>query len=449
MNLNSGSIPPPPPPMGMFGASPPVPVQVKIRPKPVGKTRQLQWEKLTQIKGTIWEDINESNWEDKIDYANLEDTFKNEAKMKAFSQEKRVSISSGPVLMDPKKSRNMQIILGRLKLSPQELRTSLLKMDENIWTESIVHEIIKYLPNSSELEDISRFYEDPANAEESGKIPAERIALELSKIKGLVDRLSSIELKGMVGDWYIEAIERLDSLLGGLDELKQKDSLKSFLGLVLATGNFLNFGTYKANASGFKIDSLLKIRDMKTTEGNSNLLAYLLDFLQRKKPELLNLSIDIKSSSAASKVSLDGMVEILAEKKKTVSRLEVLVGKYKENNFEDLNGGFDRYLSSIEPFIAESKGHILRVEEKLNLANQEFTEILKFFGDDGNFKSPQDLFAVFSDFSADFERINQELDAANAEEHDLKKKISGVINSQDDEGRNLIDSILGAARTIR
>lgn len=464
LSMNGGSAPPPPPmpmgssssiippPSGIFG-SPTLtaPVQVRTRPKPAGKTRQLQWEKLAQIKGTIWESIDDSKWEDKIDYKGLENVFKYDPKISrtAFPQEKRISISSGSAMMDPKKARNMQIILGRLKLSPQELRTSLLKMDENIWTESIVHEIIKYLPSSSELEDIVRFYDDPANAVDDGRATAEKMALELSKIKGLDERLSSIELKGIIGDWHVEAIEQLKSLLTGLEDLKQKDSLKSFLGLVLATGNFLNAGTYKANAAGFKIDSLLKIRDMKTTEGNSNLLAYLLSFLDKNTPQLMHLPSDLKNTSVASKVSLDGMIEILAEKKRTVSRLEKMAENYKKNNFEDLNGGFDRYLACIEPFVEESKKHIEKVEEKLNKSNQEFIEILKFFGNDGNFKTPQDFFSVFCDFSSDFERIKQELYAANAEENDLKKKISGVLKSQDDEGRNLIDNILGAARTIR
>lgn len=425
-------------------------VPQRIRPKPAGKTRQLQWEKLPQVKGTIWESLNDAKWESEIDYTGLENAFKYDPKIskQAFPQERRISFTTtGSALMDPKKARNMQIILGRLKLSPQELRTSLLRMDAAIWTDSIVHEIIKYLPNQSELEYIARFYDDPDNSTDGLKATAERMALEMSKVKGLEDRLCSIELKEMIGYWHVEAGEQLDLLLNGIDELKKKNSLKSFLELVLATGNFLNSGTYKANANGFKIDSLLKIRDMKTTEGSSNLLMYLLDFLHRTKSELLNLPVDIRNTTNSGKISLDGMTEMLAEKKRTISRLGKLVYNYKTGNFEDHNGGFDRYLSVIEPFLAEAEIHIEVVEEKLKRAHQEFAEILKYFGDDGNFKSPQDFFTVFSDFSADFERIKHELLSAVADETDLKKKISCVLKSQDEEGRNLIDNILGAART--
>ena len=457
--MNFNGIPPPPPPPPMFGTpQPPHPnlfgapaaAPTKPKPKPVGKTRQLQWEKLTQVEGTIWKEIESSKWETIIDYKELEAAFKYDPKVskQSFPEERRISFSSsGSALMDPKKARNMQIILGRLKLSHHELRTSLLRMDETIWTESIVHEIIKYLPSKHELDEIAKFYEDPINLE-STKVTAERMSFELSKIKGLEERLSSIELKALIGDWHVEAMEQLDSLLKALNELKERDSLKSFLGLVLATGNFLNTGTYKANASGFKIDSILKIRDMKTTEGNSNLLAYILEFLQRNRLEILSLPVDIKNTSLANKISLDSMTELVAEKRRTIERLEKMTESYKMANYEDLNGGFDRYLSLIEPFVLCAKENINIVQEKLACATREFAAILKFFGDDGDFKTPQDLLNVFSDFSADFERIKQELIASSNDDSDLKKKISGVLKSQTDNTRNLMENILGAARHI-
>lgn len=447
--INCGSVPVPPPPPPMFGASaPPPPIQSKPKPKPVGKTRQLQWEKLAQVKGTVWEKIDSTTWESEIDYKNLENTFRYDpsTSRNAFPEERRVSFSStGAALMDPKNARNMQIVLGRLKLTHQELRTSLLRMDENIWTESIVHEIIKYLPNKSEMEEIVKHYQDPANLIET-KVTAERMSFELSKIKGLEDRLRSIELKAIIGDWHVNVLKQLDSLLKGLEDLRERDSLKSFLGLALATGNFLNSGTYKANALGFKIESLLKIREMKTTEGNSNLFVYLLDFLHQAKPDVLALPADLRNTTMVNKVSLDGIAEMVSEKKQTVKRLEGMLENYKKSNFEDLNGGFDAYQAVIEPFLNDAKMNIEAVSEKLNRTNQEFSEILKFFGDEGDLKTPDDLFKVFNEFSSDFERIRLEI--TGNDETDLKKKISGVLRSQDDQGRNLIDNILVAARQI-
>lgn len=442
MPLSPG-MPPPPPPMPLSPGMPAPPMQVapRIRPKPNGKTRQLQWEKMTIVKGTIWEEVDEREWEDEIDFKELEHTFRYEV-YKAAPTERRSSQTSAVSLFDPKKARNLQIILGGTRLSPVELRTSLLKMDEKVWSESVVHEIIKYLPTASETEEICKFFEDPENVS-STVVSAERIVYELSKIQGLEERLKSIELKAIIGDWHVGALERLNALTKAMDELFTSGTLKSFLALVLVSGNFLNSGSYKANANGFKIDSLLKIRDMKATEGRSNLLTYLLTFLHQKHPDLLKLPDEIKDTQQAEKVSLEAMNELLGEKKRTLSKLEKLATDYKERNIEDFNGGFDRYLKVIPQFIDEAKGAIEKVESTLSATTARFGEILEYFGDDGQLKCPESFFAIFSNFGHDFEVIKTEIIQASSEAHDLKQK---VLLAQDGTGRDLLDNILSAAR---
>ena len=122
----------------------------------------------------------------------------------------------------------------------------------------------------------------------------------------------------------------------------------------------------------------------------------------------MHFPADIKHTSLANKISLDSMTELVSEKRRTVERLEKMAASYKTENYEDLNGGFDRYLSVIEPFVGYAKENIDSVQEKLTRATLEFTSILKLFGDDGEFKTPQEFLNVFSDFSVDFERIKNE-----------------------------------------
>ncbi len=446
-----GPLPPPPPPP-MPGLSAPLPPPLpfasstvaapKQRPKPKGKTRQLQWEKLTNVKGTIWEKVDEGIWEAEVDYDVLESTFRYEAYKSMPTSERRSSQTSTVAIFDPKKARNLQIILGGMRLSPIELRFSLLKMDENVWSESVVHEIIKYLPKQSEIEEISKYFEDPENAN-STVISAERIVYELTKIVGLEERLKSIELKALIGDWQVEALAQLNSLILMVEELRTNGNLKSFLGLVLTVGNFLNNGSYKANANGFKIESLLKIRDMKNTEGKSNLLAFLLSYLHERHPGILNLSDELKSSQIAGKVSLDSMSECVSEKEKLILRLEELIEDYQERNLDDFNGGFDRFLKVMPEFLATSKKSLNQVKEALHEAQKEFAQITKYFGDDGQLKSPEDLFSIFSNFNIDFESIKAEIVQASMEATGLKQKIQ---QAQVGNGRDLLDNILSAAR---
>ena len=162
-----------------------------------------------------------------------------------------------------------------------------------------------------------------------------------------------------------------------------------------------------------------------------------------KHPEILKLSDDLKNSQQAGKVSLESMAECVSEKEKLITRLEKLIADYRERNLEDFNGGFDRYLQVMPEFLEAAKASLQQVQEALSEAQAQFAEITKFFGDDGNLKSPEDLFSIFNNFNSDFEHIKAEIAQASIEANGLKQKI---MQAQDGNGRDLLDNILSAAR---
>jgi hypothetical protein len=455
--MPSGFNAPPPPPMfnGVgFGVPPPPPppnfpasaAASRARIRPQGKTRQLQWEKLGSVKGSLWEVVDEEKWEQRLDFAEIEETFRYDPSKMNGLTERRISLStSGAILMDPKKARNMQIILGGLRLSPTELRSALLRMDEAIWSESMVHELLKYLPTRAEIEEIVKYFQVPENAL-SPLITAERIVFELSRVHGLEERLLTIETKGSIGDWHREAQKQLDELLECLRLLKQNEQLPDFLGLVLAVGNFLNSGTFKSNARGITIESLLKIKDTKSIDNKSNLLAYLLNFLGTREPALLSLGKVLSESETSKRISLDYWAELLEDKKKLVDRLGRLVESYDQCGYEDLNGGcLDKYKSVIVPFLERAKAELTASESKLDTACQEFKLILAYFGDDGALKAPKDLLEILSDFGADFERARDNQSKEQGIQFIMAKESKTSLQI-DVQSRDLLESLIGAAR---
>ena len=50
--------------------------------------------------------------------------------------------------------------------------------------------------------------------------------------------------------------------------------IATFLGLVLAYGNYMNGNTQRGQADGFHLDVLLKLRDVKAKDSDVNLLHY-------------------------------------------------------------------------------------------------------------------------------------------------------------------------------
>lgn len=58
------------------------------------------------------------------------------------------------------------------------------------------------------------------------------------------------------------------------DELKNSRLFLKLLEAVLKTGNRMNDGTYRGGAQAFKLDTLLKLSDVKGTDGKTNLLHF-------------------------------------------------------------------------------------------------------------------------------------------------------------------------------
>lgn len=69
----------------------------------------------------------------------------------------------------------------------------------------------------------------------------------------------------------------------------------------MAIGNYLNGGTNNGEAFGFRLNSILKLIDTKTTDNRSNMMRYLVVLVQQKAPHLLDFQTELQNVIAASK----------------------------------------------------------------------------------------------------------------------------------------------------
>ena len=53
------------------------------------------------------------------------------------------------------------------------------------------------------------------------------------------------------------------------EQVRGSENLRQLLRLVLATGNLLNTGTNRGNAQGIKLDTLMKLADVKVMPGRT------------------------------------------------------------------------------------------------------------------------------------------------------------------------------------
>jgi hypothetical protein len=130
---------------------------------------------------------------------------------------------------------------------------------------------------------------------------AELFVLELKSLPDAMQRLNAC-------DALINANERIDLLAADIalaneaaESVLNSDALKQLLALVLKLGNFINAGTFRANAFGFRIDSLNKMLDTKTADNSGSLLNYYAQLIVQRFPQLTAAVNEFLSLEAASR----------------------------------------------------------------------------------------------------------------------------------------------------
>ena len=109
----------------------------------------------------------------------------------------------------------------------------------------------------------------------------------------------------------IEALDKAHALISACREVISSDRLARLLQKMLAVGNLMNKGTYRGQASGFTVDSLLKMIQTKGSDKKTSLVDYMVKSLYDKKEEkLLDVIADLAVLEGACRLnSSDSMKE--------------------------------------------------------------------------------------------------------------------------------------------
>ena len=104
----------------------------------------------------------------------------------------------------------------------------------------------------------------------------------LSKITHYEQRLRTLHYKKKFNIWYSELKPKIMAVLEASKEVQRSKRLRKMLEIILAFGNYMNRGQ-KGNAVGFKLSSLTRIADTKSScTKNMTLLHYIVDTCEKK-----------------------------------------------------------------------------------------------------------------------------------------------------------------------
>lgn len=287
---------PPPPPIG--GLPPPRPPAIGLKPPrpsnypsatssaegseanaPKSKLKPFFWDKVlaNPDQSMVWHQIKSGSFQ--FNEEMIESLFGTAEKNK--NAPKKESSSHDPPtqliqIIDPKKAQNLSILLKALNVTTEEVCDAL--QEGNELPSELVQTLIKMAPTAEEELKL-RLY----SGELSRLGSAERFLKVLVDIPFAFKRLESLLFMCTLQEEASIIKESFMSLEAACTELRKSRLFLKLLEAVLKTGNRMNDGTFRGSAQAFKLDTLLKLSDVKGTDGKTTLLHFVVQEIIRSE----------------------------------------------------------------------------------------------------------------------------------------------------------------------
>jgi hypothetical protein len=423
--MGGGPPPPPgmggpPPPMGMM-AQPSLPKLATYNPKADLRNFHIEAIAKNKIKNTIFvkNNICEATNDIKLDEKTIEDLFSTKKKVEptdqkptASAQEKKQQVS----LIDPKRAYNIGIQLASMRLTNEAIRSAIIQMNKDKLTQNQINTLKAICPNEEEVELVSS-YDGPV---EDLAVP-DRFFKVLSTIPALEGRLEAWGFRMRFEDDVSSLRPNIESIRLATKELKESAKFTKFLTIVLAVGNYLNAKGNKKNAYGFKLASLHKLKDTKTTDGKSNLLVYIIEMIEDKYPELSNFYTEMTNVATAKKIGIAQIKDTLSNMKKETAKLAKTISVYENTSNLETE---DRFLDIMKPFFNKASEALENAESKFEALTKQLEELSVLYDEDKGvmMNKPEDFFEQVDQFFELYKATKTQITERRAKEEERKKK---------------------------
>ncbi|KAL0969719.1 hypothetical protein UPYG_G00231390 [Umbra pygmaea] len=408
-NVGMAPFGPPPPPGAPMGPG----FKKKNIPQPSNPLKSFNWAKLAEnkLEGTVWMDVDDIKVFKILDLEDIEKTFsayqrqqdfltvnnnKKESEDDTMTSKKVKELS----VIDGRRAQNCNILLSRLKLTNEEIKRAILTMDEQEdLPKDMLEQLLKFVPEKS---DVDLLEEHKHELDRMAK--ADRFLYEMSRINHYQQRLQSLYFKKKFAERITEVKPKVEALSSASKEVLQSRSLKQLLEVVLAFGNYMNKGQ-RGNAYGFKVSSLNKIADTKSSiDKNITLLHYLITILEQKYPKVAIFQEELQSVPEAAKVNMTELEKDINNLRSGLKSVETEL-EY-QRGLPQASG--DKFVSVVSQFVTVASFSFSDVDDSLTEAKELFLKAVQHFGEDATRIQPDEFFGIFDQFLQSFSDARQE-----------------------------------------
>ncbi|EHA8592587.1 putative formin-like protein 1 [Cocos nucifera] len=441
----------PPSPTGMknsstavFPAASPVNSDAveKSEETPRPKLKPLHWDKVraSSDRAMVWDQLKSSSFQ--VNEEMIETLFVCNATNTAPKETNKRQVLPTPNeenrVLDPKKSQNIAILLRALNVTKEEVCEALLEGNTDSLGTELLETLLKMAPSKEEELKLKQYKDD--SPIKLG--PAEKFLKAVLDIPFAFKRVDAMLYIANFDSEVNYLKKSFETLEAACDDLRNSRLFLKLLEAVLKTGNRMNVGTNRGDAHAFKLDTLLKLVDVKGTDGKTTLLHFVVQEIIRSegsrlfattpsaaKTQVNTLQDDlecrklglqavaglggelgnVKKAATMDSEVLSSYVSKLAggiEKITEVLRLnETLSSKENSQQFHDAMSGF----------LKNAEDDIIKIQAHESVALTLVKEITEYFhGNSAKEEAhPFRIFMVVRDFLAILDQVCKEVGRIN------------------------------------
>mmetsp|Transcript_41523 Transcript_41523/g.97391 ORF Transcript_41523/g.97391 Transcript_41523/m.97391 type:complete len:368 (-) Transcript_41523:24-1127(-) len=303
-------------------------------------------------------------------------------------------------------------MLSRFRIPYNRISSAIQDLDETTLTADDLAACLQFVPTQEECAILTAF-----NGDVNSLGQADRYFLALAAIPRLKERLSVFHFKLSYPQRVSELSAHLSNVMTACDEVMEGAQFRSLLQIVLALGNELNRGTFAGNAAGYKLAALMRLSEVRTIDGKSDLLHYLVVRLHDKAPDVLTFVTELAHAHPAAKLDL---VDLEVEVGELQRGMELI-----REELEEVPDDMVLQLK-LSDFVEAGSAEVASLEGRLERTQQSFQTTLTAYGETDKNTRLHEFFGmvhkVVGMFTKSVEAHHRDIQLADQKEERIRRR---------------------------
>ncbi|KAL1196481.1 Formin-like protein 6 [Cardamine amara subsp. amara] len=388
------------------------------------KLKPLHWDKVraSSDRATVWDQLKSSSFQ--LNEDRMEHLFGCNSGSSAQKEPVRRSLIPSAEnenrVLDPKKSQNIAILLRALNVTREEVSEALTDGNPESLGAELLETLVKMAPTKEEEIKLREYSGDVLKLG-----TAERFLKTILDIPFAFKRVEAMLYRANFDAEVKYLRNSFQTLEEASLELKASRLFLKLLEAVLMTGNRMNVGTNRGDAKAFKLDTLLKLVDIKGVDGKTTLLHFVVQEITRtegttttKDETILHGNKDSFRKQGLQVVA--GLSRDLVNVKKSagmdfdvlssyVTKLEM--GLHKLRSFLKTETTQGKFFDSMKTFLKEAEEEIRKIKGGERKALSMVKEVTEYFHGNAAKEEahPLRIFMVVRDFLGVLDSVCKEV----------------------------------------